>query len=110
MAKITVELISVDGAILVLGSHFQLSRSTLFNPLDTLGHALSDHVDAVLLHVLSDLARHLLVKASQQDASHHHSGVTAQRSAESSTLQGDIGGTDQQNFPRGVGQREEIVA
>ena len=82
-----VELVRVGRAILVLASNLQLSRSTLseelgtfssiwfiisdlFNPFDTLRHTLSDHVDAMLLHIVSDLDCHLLVKASQQDASH----------------------------------------
>ena len=76
-----VELVRVGRAILVLASNLQLSRSTLseelgifatiwfiisdlFNPFDALRHTLSDHVDAVLLHIVSDLDCHLLVKAS----------------------------------------------
>merc|ERR1719312_497836 len=80
----SVELIRVGRTILILCSHLQLSRGTLFNPLDALRHALTDHVYAVLFHVISNLVCHLLVEASQQDASHHHGSVTAKRSTESS--------------------------
>ena len=44
--------------------------SHLFDLLDALRHALADHVDAMLLHVLANLVGHLLVKTSQQDAPH----------------------------------------
>merc|ERR1719192_1649005 len=91
----SVELISVGGAILVLGCHLQLSRGTLFDLLDALRHALADHVDAMLLHVLANLVGHLLVKTSQQNAPHHHGGFTAESSAEASALKGNVRSTNQ---------------
>ena len=43
--------------------------------INSCGHALPHHVDAVLLHVLADLIGHLLVEATQQDGPNHHRHV-----------------------------------
>ena len=43
---------------------FGILTKYLLYLLDALWHTLSDHVDAMLLHVFTNLASHLLVKPS----------------------------------------------
>ena len=45
----------------------------------------------------------------EEDGADHDGDVQAESLEEAGTLQGDVGGANQQRLPRGVGQAEQIV-
>jgi hypothetical protein len=69
----------------------------------------SDEFDPFQFHVVTNLLSNLLVKSSQKNGSHHDGDTQAHGTEETPTLQGDVGGSNQQSLPRGVGQGEQVI-
>mmetsp|Transcript_1545 Transcript_1545/g.3721 ORF Transcript_1545/g.3721 Transcript_1545/m.3721 type:complete len:443 (+) Transcript_1545:572-1900(+) len=92
--------------LLVLHEDADLARLGL---LEFAWDHLAGKLDAVLLHVVADLAGNVLVEAPQQNGAHHDSGVKAKASNKASALESNVGGSDDQCLARGLLPPEDVV-
>ena len=70
--------------------------TTDLNSLNLGGDTFSDEVDSVLLHVLSNLTGHLMIKPTEQDTPDHDRGIATHSVQEASALQSNVAGAHKQ--------------
>lgn len=70
---------------------------------------VSEEVGMSIGHILTDFIGNVLVESSEENGSNHDGSVISESGQETSTLQSDVGCTNDESFTWGLLEREDIV-